>query len=95
VIAQMDDFIRHSDYKDACMNEYYLGESIAPMLEYFDKEHTLAIVDRLNAGTCPLMLTVTGRNDPQELQPGWKLLWKGSRALDAKDEELRLYARNQ
>lgn len=95
VIAQLDEFIRHSDYKDVCMSEYFLGESIAPMLEYFDKEHTLAIVNSFDAATCPLMLTVTGRNDPKEPYAGWKLLWKGSRALDAKDEELRLYARNQ
>lgn len=95
VIAQMGGFIRNSEYKDACMNEYFLGESIAPMLEYFDKEHTLAIVNGFDVATCPLMMTVTGRNESVDSFPGWKLLWKGSRALDAKDEELRLYARNQ
>jgi len=95
VITQMEDYIRHSPYGGMCMNEYHLGESIAPMLEYFSDDHILHTVKDFEHATCPLMLTVTGRNDPEELQPGWKLIWKGSRALDVKDEELRLYVHDE
>jgi len=95
VLAQMNSYIKHSSYSNDCMNTCNLGESIAPMLEYFSDGHALNTVQSFSDAHCPLILTVTGKAEAEDSRMGWTLVWKGSRVLDAKDEELRLYARQQ
>jgi hypothetical protein len=91
VLAQMDEYVAHSSYKGECMNVFHLGESIAPMYEYFGRSHALDTVQDFAHAACPLVLAVTYKSAPGE--PGWNIIWRGSRTLDAKDEELRVYAR--
>ena len=94
VLTQMMDYLQHSPYSDVAMNEYNLGESIAPMFEYFSPKHQLHIVNSAREAKYPLLFMVDAKSAPL-LEPGWDLIWQGSRALDAKDEELRLYVRKQ
>ncbi len=94
VITQLNQFAETSPFKGSCINTINLGESIAPMFEYFGTAHTLNPTKDFQSATCPLMLTVTGKA-VNNAEHGWKLVWKASRELDAKDEELRLYARNK
>ncbi len=94
VLTQMQQYREMSLYRRGCMNTYNLGESIAPMYEYFSANHVLNMVRDYTDADCPLLFTVTGRHEPADSFSGWKLVWKGSRVLDAKDEELRLYARH-
>lgn len=74
-----------------CVTASRLGESIAPMLEYVSGAplKTGDFKDTL----CPLLLTVSRRTDPENPAAGWVLVWRGSRPLDEKNEELRLYKR--
>ena len=91
VLAEMQSAVSHSAYKDDCIANGGLGESVAPMLQYFSGR--LAPLQNPNEKTCPLLLLLTRRNDPLVIDPRWELLWRGSRPLDEKNEELRLYHR--
>lgn len=95
VLAVMEGYIKTSPYSQYCMNEYNLGESIAPMFEYFGDGHKLSIINNFSDADCPLVFTVLRKTTPENPEKGWKLVWKGSRVLDAKDEELRLYVKEQ
>ncbi|HEU5048261.1 MAG TPA: hypothetical protein VFT64_10515 [Rickettsiales bacterium] len=95
VLTQMQEFIDHSPYRGEKMEEYRMGESVGPMFEYFMPGHRLNIVPQFDVATAPLLFTVELRSEHLEHGPGWKLIWQGARALDTKDEELRLYARKQ
>lgn len=91
LIADMNDFIAHSPYKDDCLNNIRLGETIAPMLEYFDTRHAFRPIEVVENASCNLLVMSTMRNERIDFSPHWKLVWRGSRLLDAKDEEMRLF----
>ena len=93
VLGEMQNVILQSPYSTACMNTMNLGESIAPMLEYFWQLKPPVPVTGITEANCPLLFTVIGKKSSKDVYPNWQLLWKGNRALDTKDEELRLYAK--
>ncbi|MEI7668778.1 MAG: hypothetical protein WCJ33_01690, partial [Pseudomonadota bacterium] len=95
VIAAMNDKIQNSEYKNECLDNFRLGESIAPMLQYFDKQHKFNTVKDFASANCNLLLTVTSKKSEDNPNSAWSLFWRGSRILDAKDEELRLYVRKK
>jgi len=68
-----------------------LGESVAPLLEYY-KGGELPRMD-FSGTTCPFLLDITTREAPPSADAHWHMVWKGSRLLDAKNEQLRLYQR--
>ena len=91
VFAQLGAFLEHSPYGNECIANGGLGENIAPMWEYFSGH--VAPAEDFNDTTCPLLLIATGRDAPRVLNPRWEMVWRGSRVLDSKNEELRLYHR--
>ncbi len=91
ILQQMEACIEDSPYRGAVIDQYNVGESIRPMFEYFCPGHGVVIVDSLEQAHNPLLFTVLPKSTSDFV--GWRLLWKGTRVLDAKDEELRLYAR--
>jgi 4-amino-4-deoxy-L-arabinose transferase-like glycosyltransferase len=93
ILMQMDEFIHHSPYRGSCISSYNLGESIAPMFEYFNAGDKKEPVNTVDKASCTLLVTSTEKNTNLGIEADWKLLWKASRALDAKNEELRLYGR--
>ena len=93
VLGQLEQTVEKSVYKNECINTYRLGESIGPMWQYINKNHTLNEVASLDSTRCPLLFTVTQKTASAKIAINWSLMWKGSRACDAKNEELRLYYR--
>ena len=87
ILSEMNKFIANSPYNKSCLSYYNLGESIEPMLLYFNHNANMQRVENLNEVKCDLLLTLTSKNAKEDSN----LLWKGSRVLDAKDEQLRLY----
>ena len=92
-MGQLEQTVEKSVYKNECINTYRLGESIGPMWQYINKNHTLNEVASLDSTRCPLLFTVTQKTASAKIAINWSLMWKGSRACDAKNEELRLYYR--
>jgi len=95
VLKQMEDYLAQSPYANDCTNQYTLGESIAPMFEYFGKEHKVNIIKDVKDATCPVILSSTEKTLPLDSLQGWKVVWRGSRALDAKNEEMRVYVKQR
>ncbi|MBV8939726.1 MAG: glycosyl transferase [Alphaproteobacteria bacterium] len=74
-----------------CIAAYNLDESVAPMFQYFLGR--LAPEQDFSGHACPLIFAKTYRDTPEVFDPRWRLIWKGSRLLDEKNEQLRLYER--
>jgi len=94
-VAQMESFVAHSPYTDKCIAHYQLGENMAPMLEYFMGRTTPLPIISLNSDACPLFITFALRETPDDIDPRWRLIWRGTRRLDVKTNELRLYAKKR
>jgi len=90
VIAEVDDVLKEK-YKNACVGTFNLGESVAPMFEYFHRGNASFSQD-FNGSRCPVLLLLTEKSAAEPMDSRWKLIWRGSRLLDTKDEELRLYS---
>ncbi len=87
-------FVSSPSRTGQCTANYMLGENMAPMIEYFmHRDKPLPVINDINKSPCPLVLTFALRVSPEELDPHWKLVWKGTRLLDIKSNELRLYER--
>lgn len=95
VVSQMQDFVQHSPYAGQCIANYQLGENMGPMLEYFMGFTTPLPIIGLDSNICPLFLTFTLHDSPADISPRWHVIWHGTRLLDIKDSELRLYGLNQ
>jgi len=95
LFSEMEIYLQASPYARDCIGNYRLGESITPMLEYFDPGRRLVPASDPSSTACPLLLTHTTKNAMEPMDERWDLIWKQSRALDAKDEELRLYSRKR
>ena len=89
VIGQLESFVQQSPYAGKCIGNYELGENMGPMLEYF--KGPLYGMKNIDDKTCPMLLHFTLRDAPVELGHGWQLAWRGTRLLDIKSSELRLY----
>lgn len=94
VIENMKSFLRHSPYEHECIGTYQLGESIPPMLEYFGDQHSPGVPQGFD-GNCNLLLMDGRKDESAQMDSRWVQVWKGERILDAKNRELRLYARIQ
>ncbi len=92
VVEQMQDFIKHSPYAGQCIANYQLGENMGPMLEYFMGLKAPLPFINLDGDICPLFLTFTLRDAPVDIDPRWHMVWHGTRLLDIRLSELRLYA---
>ncbi len=93
VVLQMQEFVARTPYKDQCIGNYNLGENMAPMLEYFTQRTEPFPNISLDSSPCPLFLTFTLRSAPEDIDPRWHMIWRGTRILDIKSNELRLYER--
>jgi hypothetical protein len=93
IVAQMQEFVDHSPYKGQCIDHYQLGENMAPMLEYFTGQTRPTHPFGFENSVCPLFLTFAATASPADIDPRWHMIWYGSKFLDIKDNELRLYAR--
>jgi 4-amino-4-deoxy-L-arabinose transferase-like glycosyltransferase len=93
VLADVTRVISAPQYADACIARRSLGESVAPMWEYFGHGRGLGPVEDFDGKRCPLLLLMTGKSMAPVSDPRWHLIWKGSRRMDDKDE-LQLYERN-
>jgi len=91
VITQLEEFIHTTPYSNQCMGNYNLGENMAPMLEYMMKLEAPLPIIQLNDRTCPLIIHFALRDSPIDIDPHWKMVWRGTRLLDIKSNELRLY----
>ena len=89
ILSEMTKFIANSPYNKSCLSYYNLGESIEPMLLYFNHGADMQRVENPQDAKCQLLLTLASKKAREEND----LIWKGSRMLDAKDEQLRLYAK--
>jgi hypothetical protein len=90
-VRHLEEYIKTSPYANTCIGHYRLGENMAPMIQYFmNLDHPLPIVN-LEGNTCPLLLTFALVDEPTDIDPRWKMLWHGTRPLDIKSSELRLY----
>ncbi|MDE3061062.1 MAG: glycosyltransferase family 39 protein [Pseudomonadota bacterium] len=89
VFAQMREAVHHSSHPHAYIGSYNYNESVSPMFEYFTATPPPAQYGE--SGNCSFLFAITERNAPQPMGPQWHLLWKGTRPLDEKNEELRLY----
>ena len=94
VFAELSEFLGKPPYEHECIARYQLGESAAPMWEYFGKGRGLGPIASFENAQCPLLLQMTSVDDSNTKAVGWRLIWKGSRALDDKDE-FRLFERDQ
>ena len=92
-VKKLENFVHDSPYSGQCIANYQLGENMAPMIEYFMQlEKPLAIID-LDSDVCSLFITFSLREAPEDIDPRWKMIWRGTRLHDIKSSELRLYAR--
>lgn len=74
-----------------CMASSYLGESEAPMLEYFTGiEHQP--VEHTNATKCTWLIVESRRDHPKTPDGNWHLFWSGARPGDT-EELLRVFIR--
>jgi hypothetical protein len=91
VMTQMMLAVRDSSYRNDCIGNYNLGESVSPMLEYYQGK--IAPPEQPGGTGCALLLTRSTAHYQVLLGTPWELLWQGSRAQD-KAETLRLYSRH-
>ncbi len=92
VFLSMARFLRHSNNTPSCIGNYRLGESVGPLWYYFAENQYSSPMQNFQQTSCPLLLTLAAKHSPETVDPHWKLVWKGARVLDEKDE-LRLYSR--
>ena len=93
VLSQLSDVISRPAYANDCVVRRSLGESLAPMWEYFGKGRGLGPAEDFDGASCRLLLTINGKSMAAVTDPRWHLVWKGSRVLDTKDDIL-LFERN-
>ena len=91
-LKQLVGFLKNPEYHDQCISRYHLGENEAPMWEYFGEGRGIGPYNDFANAVCPLLLDVSTTRLPPENQPGWQLIWRGSRIMEEKDE-FRLYRR--
>lgn len=75
-----------------CIESSGLGEAQRAALDY----HAGIVTRRTEIhgrGRCPMLLTQTGMRDERRPEPGWRLVWEGSRPRER--ERYRLYQRNR
>lgn len=88
-LSAMVEASRGSPYGAGCIGMTRFDESISPMVEYFTRR--FRAYQRFDQTGCPILIEKDLKETPVADHPRWRLLWRGHRPLDAKDEELRLY----
>lgn len=81
---------KHIPAGTRCIESRGLGESQRAVFDY----HEGIVTQRLElqaGGRCPLLLVQSRAGEPDDVGPGWRLLWEGSRPRDR--ERFRLYRR--
>lgn len=79
------------DSASGCIATFNLGESVGPLYEYYTATTLRGL--KSSEGKCPYLFLKTMRDVPYNNDPRWRMIWKGSRPLDSKNEQLRLYRR--
>ena len=86
VFSELNQFIKTSQYKEACIGSDIREENVLPMLYYYSKSKIVR--QNANAKNCPIFLEFSGKDAPHLTL---KLLWKSLPFLETGDGQLRLY----
>ena len=86
VFTELNQFIKISQYKDACIGSDIREENVLPMLYYYSNNEIIR--QTATARNCPIFLEFTGKDAPNL---SLKLIWKSKPFLETGDGQLRLY----
>lgn len=80
--------------KDECMDGYWIGESLPSMIQYWHGGR-IVLLKEFEEISCPMVLALQRKNEPESEFLGWKVMWRGRRLRNDGGKEYRLYVRQR
>lgn len=94
VLDELHQQLAKPEYAGDCVARDNLGESLAPMWQYFGRGRGNGPWEGFDGNHCRLLLRMQMKSAPLMEDSRWQVIWQGARRMDNKDL-LVLYARRQ